>query len=197
MASLNLYTFNNTDRIGSDSTDQTQDNVSNIKYANHTLTDHFSKFLSDDHVNFATQQPTLSFNGLANGNGISGNLVESESSLLLKTEQERPLEKLQLFQRPFHTVPYLGRGSVDPGLESQLQQGEMATDKKSVSTVMEKSFAAYSLYPTDDKMENRVKDASHTVEEAAMDGWVRGGSATREMSADEFMKQNNRPSGMF
>ena len=100
MASLNLYTFNNTDRIGSDSTDQTQDNVSNIKYANHTLTDHFSKFLSDDHVNFATQQPTLSFNGLTNGNGIGGNLVESESSLLLKTEQERPLEKLQLFQRP-------------------------------------------------------------------------------------------------
>ena len=137
MASLNLYTFNNTDRIGSDSTDQTQDNVSNIKYANHTLTDHFSKFLSDDHVNFATQQPTLSFNGLANGNGISGNLVESESSLLLKTEQERPLEKLQLFQRPFHTVPYLGRGSVDPGLESQLQQGELAGDKKSVSTIME------------------------------------------------------------
>ena len=47
MASLNLYTFNNEDRIGSDSTDQTQDNVSNIKYANHMLTDHFSKVLSD------------------------------------------------------------------------------------------------------------------------------------------------------
>ena len=145
---------------------------------------------------FISKRISLNLNLLKCKLGTSS-LNWSESSLLLKTEQERPLEKLQLFQRPFHTVPYLGRGSVDPGLESQLQQGEMATDKKSVSTVMEKSFAAYSLYPTDDKMENQVKDASHTVEEAAMDGWVRGGSATREMSADEFMKQNNRPSGMF
>tara|TARA_B100000123_G_scaffold270440_1_gene248294 strand:+ start:2201 stop:2794 length:594 start_codon:yes stop_codon:yes gene_type:complete len=197
MASLNLYTFNNEDRIGSDSTDQTQDNVSNIKYANHILTDHFSKVLSDDHVNFAVQHPTLSFNGLTNGNGLKGHLVDNESNLLLKVEQDRALEKLQLFERPFRTIPYLGRGSVDPGLESQLQQGEMATDKKSVSTVMEKSFADYSLYPTDDKMEDRVKDASNTVEEAALDGWIRGGAATREMSADEFMKQNNRPSGLF
>ena len=197
MASLNLYTSNNGDRIGSDSTDQTQNNLSNTKFANHMLTDHFSKVTSNEHVNFAVAQPTLSFNGLTNGNGLTGHLVDDESNLLLKTEQERALEKLQLFQRPFHTVPYLGRGSVDPGLESQLQQGELAGDKKSVSTIMEKSFADYSLYPTDDKMEDRVKDPSHTVEEVALDGWVRGGAATREMSLDEAMKQNNRPSGTF
>ena len=197
MASLNLYTFNNGDRIGSDSTDQTQNNLSNTKFANHMLTDHFSKVTSSDHVNFAVAQPTLSFNGLTNGNGLTGHLVDDESNLLLKTEQERALEKLQLFQRPFHSVPYLGRGSVDPGLESQLQQGELAGDKKSVSTIMEKSFADYSLYPTDDKMEDRVKDPAHTVEEAALDGWIRGGAATGEMSLDEAMKQNNRPSGTF
>ena len=103
MASLNLYTFNNGDRIGSDSTDQTQNNLSNTKFANHMLTDHFSKVNSNDHVNFAVAQPTLSFNGLTNGNGLTGHLVDDESNLLLKTEQERALEKLQLFQRPFVT----------------------------------------------------------------------------------------------
>ena len=197
MASLNSYAFNSTDRIGSDSTDKTQSNVQNTKFANYNLTDHFSKFISNDHVKFAVQQPAVTFNGLTNGNGLTGHLVDNESNILLKVEQARALEKLQLFERTFRTVPYLGRGSVDPNLESQLQQGELSSDKKSVSTIMEKSFQEYSLYPTDSKMTDRVTDASHTVEEAALDGWIRGGASTREMSMDETMKQNNRPSGNY
>ena len=197
MASLNSYTFNSSDRIGSDSTDKTQNNVQNTKYANYNLTDHFSKFMSNDHVNFAVQQQAVTFNGLTNGNGLSGHLVDNESNILLKVEQSRTLEKLQLFERTFRTVPYLGRGSVDPALESQLQQGELASDKKSVSTIMEKSFEDYSLYPTDSQMKERVTDPSHTVEEAALDGWIRGGASTREMSMNETMKQNNRPSGNY
>lgn len=197
MASLSPYTFHNTDRIGTDSTDQTQRNISNTHYSNYLLTDHFSKNVSDDHVKFAVQQPTMTFNGLTNGNGLNSNVVDDESLLLIKTEQQRALEKLQLFERPFKSVPYLGRGSCDPALESQLQQGEVSTDKKSVSTIMEKSFAAYALYPTDNKMEQRVTDVSNTVEEAALDGWIRGGASTREMSMDESMQKNNRPNATF
>lgn len=180
MATLSSYTFNNAGRIGADSTDLTQQNVANTQYANYNLTNHFSNKTSDSHVKFATQQPSMNFNGLANGNGIHNASVDNESLLHIKAEQQRPLEKLQLFSRPFATIPYLGRGSCDPAIESQLQQGENVTEKKSVSTVMEKSFAPYSLYPTDSKMENRVNDASNTVEEAALDGWVRGGVPTRE-----------------
>lgn len=188
MASLSPYTFNNTARIGADSTDKSQRNMANTQYANYMLTDHFSSTLSDHHVQFAVQQPTMNFNGLANGNGIHNAAIDKESLLMLKPTEERPLEKLQLFSRPFVTVPYLGKGSCDPTLESRLQQGEPVTEKKSVSTIMEKSFGPYSLYPTDSKMENQVKDASHTVEEVAMEGWVRGGMSTREMPSDE----NNR-----
>jgi len=184
MTSLSSYTFNNTGRIGDDATDKTQRNTANSHYTNYMLTDHFSSKLSDSHVNFAMQQPTMNFNGLANGNGIHNAAVDNESLLKLKSEEERSLEKLQLFSRPFITVPYLGRGSCDPSIESQLQQGEPVTEKKSVSTIMEKSFGAYALYPTDSKMENRVKDTSNTVEESALDGWVRGGKSTREMPVD-------------
>jgi hypothetical protein len=190
MAQLSPYTFHNTARIGADAIDQSQRNGANTQYVNHMLTDYFSSSLSDQHVKFATQQPTMNFNGLANGNGIHNAAVDQESMLKLKTTEERPLEKLQLFSRPFVTVPYLGKGSCDPTLESRLQQGETVTDRKSVSTIMEKSFGAYSLYPTDSKMENQVKDASHTVEEAAMEGWVRGGMSTREMPSDEQARRN-------
>ena len=197
MSSVSPYLFNNTDRIGSDNSDQTQNNLHNTRYANHSLASFFSENTTSQHVNFAVQQPTMMFSGTSHGNGLSGSVVDHESSLLIKSEQTIPFEKLQLFQRPFASVPYLGRGSCDPALESQLQHGEVVAGKKSVSTIMDKSFSQYQLYPTDDKMEERVKDASYTVEEAALDGWVRGGKSTREMSNDDITQHNNRPNGAF
>ena len=197
MASISSYSFNNMARLGQDSTDQTQRTVSNTRFANYTLSNYFSQNLSNDHVNFALPQQTMNFSGHAYGSGLSGVAVDVDSLLNLKKEDERPLEKLQLFERPFLTVPYLGRGSCDPSLESQLQQGELVSDKKSVSTIMEKSFAKYALYPTDDKMNERVQNTAYTVEESALNGWTRGGAATREMSGDAALKKNNRPSGTF
>ena len=197
MASVSSYSFNNMARLGEDSTDKTQRTVSNTRFANYTLSNYFSQNLSDDHVKFAIPQQTMNFNGQVYGSGLNGMVVDIDSMLNLKKENERPLEKLQLFERPFLTVPYLGRGSCDPSLESQLQQGELVSDKKSVSTIMDKSFTGYSLYPTDDKMDERVKNPAFTVEEAAMNGWVRGGASTREMSGDAALKKNNRPSGTY
>lgn len=197
MSTVSPYLFNNTDRIRSDKNDQTQNNVHNTRYANHNLSSFFSENTSSQHVDFAVQQPTMTFSGISHGNGLNGSVIDTESNLVIKTEQTKPFEKLQLFQRPFASVPYLGRGSCDPALESQLQHGEVVAGKKSVSTIMEKSFSQYQMYPTDNKMEERVNNASYTVEEAALDGWVRGGKSTREMSNDEIMQQNNRPNGNF
>jgi hypothetical protein len=197
MATLSPYTFNNMGNLSNDVTDQSQKNVYNTRFANYTLSNFFSQMNSDSHVNFAVQQPTMNFSGVVRGDGLSANAVIVDSALLINAEQERPLEKLQLFERPFLTVPYLGRGSADPALESQLLQGEVVSDKKSVSTIMEKSFAPYSLYPMDSKMENFVKDPKNTVQEAALDGWTRGGMATRDMAGDDGLVKNNRPSGLF
>ena len=197
MATISSYMFNNADRIGADATDQSQRTVSNTRFANYTLSNYFSQNSSNSHVNFATSQPTMMIAGTVHGHGLTGSSTDNESNILFKMVNERPLEKLQLMSRPFTTIPYLGRGSCDPTLESQLQQGEIVSDKKSVSTIMDKSFSKYALYPTDNKMEERVNDTRFTVEEAAMNGWVRGGAATREMSNDPYLKQNHRPSGNF
>jgi hypothetical protein len=191
------YTFNNMTSIGNDSTDISQRNLYNSRFTNYTLANHFSKNSTDEHVKFAIQQPTMNFNGMTHGNGLNSGVVDTESNLTLKTQQERSFEKVQLFERPFLTIPYLGRGSCNPVLESQLQQGETVSDKKSVSTIMDKSFSKYSLYPVDDTMEERVKNPSYVVEESALNGWVRGGTATRDMSSDEAMKKNNRPNVFF
>jgi len=179
---IHNYTFNNLGRISNDATDNTQRNLSNNRYLDYSLSNFYGSSTQDSYVKFATSQPTVSFSGIANGNGLNSSAVDYESILLLKPDQERAFEKLQLFARPFATVPYLGRGSCDPTIESVLQQGDTVSGMKSVSTIMEQSFMNYSLYPVDKNMETRVKDSSFTVEESALNGWIRGGATTREQS---------------
>jgi hypothetical protein len=192
MTTVGSYNFNNLGSIKHDSTDQSQSNVYNTRFANYTLSNYFSEDISDTHVKFATEQPAVMFNGTFLGRGLGGNVIDIDSELLLNQEQnQRAFEKLSLNSRPYATVPYLGRGSCDPNLESQLLQGELTGDKKSVSTIMDKPFTDYTQLILDEHMNERVSNADYTVEENS--GWVRGGSATRDMSADEFYKKNNRP----
>ena len=191
------YTFFNMGRIGTDNVDNTQRNMENTRYASYMLSNHFAEPSGDGHVNFATQQPTVMFSGAMNGPGLIGNLVDVDSSLMFKSEQERSLEKLSLNQRAFLTIPYLGRGSCDPLLESQMLQGENSQDKKSVSTIMSKSFMNYTMYPLDNEMKNRVNDTRNTIEESALDGWVRGGVQTRELAQDGAFAKDARPNMRF
>ena len=182
MSSVNSYMFNNMGRIGTDVTDKTQQTLYNTRIANYNLSNYFSSSKSDSHVLFATMQPSVTYNGVNGGSGVGGGVVEYESLLLNQAEQDRPLEKVQLMQRIFVTVPYLGRGAGNTDIESQLQQGEIIDHKKSTSTIMEKSFIPYSMHVTDFNMNERVANPVYTVEEVAMEGWVRGGADARNMS---------------
>lgn len=167
MSSVQSYMFDNMGRIQNDSTDQSQRNLYNTRFANYMLSDFFSSQSNGETVQFATAQPNIVVNGTTLGQGVNGSVVDTESILKMKGDNERPLEKLQLVQRPFLTVPYLGRGSADPSLESQLIQGELVRDHKSVTTVMDKSFQPYTFYPTDSNMEEHVKNY-------AIDDWRMG-----------------------
>lgn len=173
------YTFNKMNRIGTDNIDNTQNNIINKKFANYMMTSYFSESLTDDTINFASQQPTVNIYGLVGGNGLNGHIIDIDSDLIINVGKERPLEKLQLMPRQFLTIPFLGKGSVSTDLESQLQQGENIYEKKSVSTIMDKSFMPYmTLYPTKEQ-EDRRNDPKHQIEESALDNWVRGGASTK------------------
>jgi len=122
------------------------------------------------------------FSGTMNGPGLNGSVVDIDTMLSLKKEDERPLEKLQLFQRPFVTVPFLGRGSCDTTLESQMQQGQVISDKKSVNTIMEKSFIGYQM-PIDTQMNSHV-NTGKSVEQLSLNGYEWGGNSTRQYGDD-------------
>ena len=165
----------------------------NTKFNNYMLSTYFSDSLSDDHIKFATNQPSMMFTGINGGasGGINSFTVDVDSNLNIKKENGRALEKLSLQQRPFLTVPYLGKGSCDTVLESQLKQGDIVVNKKSVSTVTEQSFANNHMYPLIDSIKDTITNPKYLVQEAALDGWTRGGSATREQAKSKSHLPNN------
>ena len=61
-------------------------------------------------------------------------------SLRIGSIQTNPKCRIDLHERPFKTVPFLGRGRPQPVKESKLLQGEYVGDKKSCKNVTEKSF---------------------------------------------------------
>ena len=186
MNNTSSYLFNSMGRIGIDLTDQTAQNLYNTRFGNYMVANYFSDSTTGQQVHFATQQPNVMMNAKS---GVASGAIDQYSFLLTSTESERPLEKLSLNSRPFITVPYLGRGSGDPTLESQLLQGETVSDKKSVATVSEMSYMNYATYPMMDDLKSRIGNPAYSVEESALDGWVRGGASARDV---EFVK-NARP----
>ena len=170
------FIFNRMGNISDDNTDMAQRTLQNTHFSNLVLTNYFRDKVSSEHIDFVSKYPGMDYTGVI-GPGIGGALVEGESKLLYSVEQERPLEKLQLFARPFLTIPYLGRGSCDPTLESHLLQGEFVRGKKSVTTIMEQNYATQTIFPLPEQI--------NAVEEVALGGWNRGGADTRT-SGDKY-----------
>lgn len=182
---VKTYQFFNQDRLGGDSACESQRTAQNIRYDSYLHTGFFQQ-QPEEQIRFATSLPAMVPNGLSHGSGLSSAVIDADSSLLIKSAQERNLGRLQLLERPFMTVPYLGRGSCDPTVESQLMQGEAITDKKSVSTIMSQSFMGYTMRPADAKLDQRAMDPKYSVEEAALQGWTRGGTDTRFKPEDTY-----------
>lgn len=188
MANVSSYTFDNMSRIGNDSCAQDQTTIQNIQSCNYLLENYrLADCGMKNPIDFATSQPGVNYSG-SNSMGIGGCNVDDNSNLLLGGTQTHPKCRIDLFQRPFATVPYLGRGAVDPVMEAQIQQGEMNTNRRTVTNLTEKSFLKYNQTPLLPSVKERVSNAAYSVEGAAAEGWIRGGAPSRDMARDN--KQN-------
>jgi hypothetical protein len=169
------YTFNNIGRIGNDATDNSQKNLQNTTFANYMLSNYSSN--NQSYMQFALNQPTVNYEGINGGSSVGSSNIDMDSQLLYKSIQEGSPNKIQLSERPFLTVPYLGRGSCDPTIESQLLQGDSVSSRKSVSTISETTYMDYDNYPMMDSLKNTITNPKYMIEESA--GWVRGGTPAR------------------
>jgi hypothetical protein len=134
-------------------------------------------------IALATTQPGIMYNGGYNS-GSGGCNIDESSKLQIGTIQTHPKSRIDLFQRPFATVPFLGRGSVNPVIESQIQQGELIVNKRSVNNLSEKSYIKYHQTPLLPAVQQKMNDTTNKIESDASEGWIRGGVPSRELTRD-------------
>ena len=133
-------------------------------------------------ISFATSQPNVFYNG-SHMVGLGGCNVDSDSNLRIGSIQTNPKCRISLQQRPFMTVPFLGRGRPQPVKESKLQQGVYIGDKKSCKKNTEKSFGfeQVDLVPS---LQETIQNPANLIEGEANKGWIRGGIPSREITRD-------------
>ena len=195
MATVHNYLFDNLSRIGDDQCSMTQRDIQNKNQGNYTTKNHFLKYCGmKQPIRFATQQPGINFKGGRGDNvvGVGGCVVDDNSDLTIGSIQTNPKCRISLYQRPFITVPYLGRGPPKPVLESKLQQGDHVTNKKSCNTVTETPFLRErtDLIPS---LQDTIQNPYNLIEGVAARGWIRGGLPTRDLIRDQDYFQRHGP----
>lgn len=178
------YTFDNMSRIGLDQCCLDQNTIQNVSSCNYMTQNYFASDCSMKKAKeLATTQPGIIYNGGYNV-GAGGCNIDTNSELLYGSVQTHPKCHIDLYQRPFATVPYLGRGSVNPIIESQIQQGEQIINKRSVNHLSDKSYFKYNQTPLLPKFKSLATNTTTKIESDAAEGWIRGGVPSRELTRD-------------
>jgi hypothetical protein len=183
MASVHDYNFYQSARLGYDRTDLSQRTLQNSEYANYMLDTFRPSGPMNNVIDFATSQPNINFTG-SHQVSVGGSNI-AESSQLLISNLSRPKCRISLIERPYSTVPYLGRGKCDPVLESQIQQGDFANNKKSINPSSEVSYIQYSQTPLLPTIQSTISNPANLIESSAAQGWIRGGVPSRELARDK------------
>jgi hypothetical protein len=170
------YAFNNFSRSFNDTEYLDQRAIQNMNGSSYYLKNYSGDMQKS--MNFALMQPFVFYNG----SGINSSTIDINSKLTIGSLQTHPRSRIDLIQRPFVTVPYLGRGTVDPVSESQLMQGEIYTNKKSFNQLSEVSYLPLSNTPLIPSIKETITNPNFLVENNS--GGVRGGLPSRELMRD-------------
>ena len=183
MAFVFDYKFEQATRLGYDRTDLSQETLQNVEYANYMLDGFRPACPLSSAIDFATSQPNINFTG-SYQTSVGGSNI-SENSQLLINDLSRTKCRISLTQRPYSTVPYLGRGKCDPMLESQMQQGDFANNKKSINPTSEICYSQYAQTPLLPTVKATISNPANLIESSAAEGWIRGGLPSRELARDK------------
>ena len=187
MTSVFNYMFDNITRTHYDSVSKTERDIQNQNEGSYKTTNFFTQYSGmKQPISFATSQPNVFYKG---GHGaLNGSSIDHESDLFIGQIQTNAKCKLNLQQRQYLTVPYLGKGTHKPVLESRLQQGSNLEPKKSCKTVTEKSFSREKTYLVD-PLRKTVQNPKNLIEDSAHDGWIRGGLPSRQLAIETALRK--------
>lgn len=119
-----------------------------------------------------------------NGYGTEQACVVDDGSVLRWGKQKKyPKCNQQLFERPYLTTPYMGRGFLRPNEESELIFSEDTKTKKSCNTLSGVTIPQQ-YTPLLPYLEYNIQSPIHLIQEYNSPSWRRGGSDTRLVVRD-------------
>ena len=127
----------------------------------------------------ALNQPITQFKDGYGYIGQKGCLVNNDSTLRKGSEITHDKGPQQLFERPFLTVPYMGRGIGDPCTETGLKEGVDTGQKRQCNTLAGVSIHHH-FTPLVKCLKNNIQDPKHIVPEVNREDWIRGGYPSRQ-----------------
>ena len=155
------------------------DTRQSIGVGNYSVTNLFDcSCLMPDTVKNATDNLCMPFK---NGFGTEAPCVIDEGSLLRIGKNRRyPRCKMQLFERPYKTIPLMAKGVFVPDSESELIFAEDTKVKRSCNSLSGISIPQQYTCLIDHIAYN-VQNEQHIVQEAVEPSWRRGGNDTRNI----------------
>ncbi len=129
----------------------------------------------------ALANPTMTY-GVGYGSATAA-VIDDESVLRnyqVQTHDSRCAGRVQ--PRPFLTVPFMGKGSGGPDIESRLQHGELTQGKRECGDVTEGSWPVFA--PLNSILAENVQNPKHLIPEVAAPGWIHGGLPSRQYARD-------------
>ena len=180
MAYVSPFTFENVSRAGNDSAYLDQTSLQNADACNYLLQNYLSADCTMKETRaLATSQPSVFYSG---GHGAAGGCnIDDSSKLLIGSEQSISKARTDMFQRPFVTVPFLGRGSVCPVLEAQMKQGELSTNKRTITNLTEINYSPYTSTPLLSSVQKSINNHGQMLP----NNEIRGGLTTRDLARDK------------
>lgn len=175
--------FYNLSRIGNDNCNLDQRNIQNINSSTYQTENYYPFCPMTKAIDFATNQPNVFYKG-THQVGFNGCNIDDNSKLKY-SNMTKPACKINLIERPYLTIPYLGRGNVDPVLERQIKTGDRELNKKSLNPSSEVNLSEKKNYPIQTNIQNTLCNSNNFIEENIKPGWVRGGMSSRELAKNQ------------
>ena len=125
------------------------------------------------------------FMNFTNGYGTENAcVVDDGSKLRIGLHKKYPKCNQQLFERPYKTVPYMGKGVLAVNEETILKFAEDTRLKRSSNTLSAVTLVNQ-FTPLLDHLAFNVQNVEHIIQESVDPGWRAGGILSRNLIRDE------------
>ena len=184
------YKFYRLSDLKNDSCEKTESNIQNQQFADYSVQNYYECGMGPS-IKLATCQPNIFYKGGFGFSDYCGSNIDDDSNLRIGSIQTNSPCKISLYQRPFVTVPYLGRGPSKPVLESKIQQGAVSNNRKECGSVSEQNYYSHQTTPLVPSLQATITNPHNLVEETADQGWIRGGIPTRDYAREQEYLDNH------